>query len=409
AAVDPVAGAALLAAALALVAVSAGLSEVGRRAAARAAAARGELADAVLEAVTAAPELAVYGRSDLLAGELARVGRSARSASAREAAVTGVSRAAATMLAAGGLMAVVAAGLRAHDAGRLSGVMLAVVTFAALAVFDQCLGLPGALAGIQSGAAAERRLGELGAARPPVDEVPVDERLPRRPADVVVRGLEVLPAPAGDAPAALSAVSLELPPGRRLAVVGPSGSGKTTLIHTILHFLSPSRGSVAIGGAEVGGLTRRRLAELVGWLPEENHVFAASLGENLRLADPGATDEQCAEALGRVGLGPWYRALGGGLRTPLGAGGQPLSAGERQRLAMARLLLAGGDVLLLDEPTAHVDPWSARRLASELIEAASERSVLVTGHDPHLAQLVDRVVELDADWDVEPDHERPAS
>jgi ABC-type transport system involved in cytochrome bd biosynthesis fused ATPase/permease subunit len=124
-------------------------------------------------------------------------------------------------------------------------------------------------------------------------------------------------------------------------------------------------------------------------------VFAGTLDANLHLADPAATEEECAEVLGRVGLGAWLNSLPDGLSTRVGAGGRALSAGERQRLGMARALLAGGSVLLFDEPTAHLDATSAAQLLPELIDAAEHRAVLVTSHDPGVSRHVDEVVTLD--------------
>jgi ABC-type transport system involved in cytochrome bd biosynthesis fused ATPase/permease subunit len=142
-------------------------------------------------------------------------------------------------------------------------------------------------------------------------------------------------------------------------------------------------------------MTREGIATLAGWVPEETHVFAASVAGNLRLARPSATVLECLAALDRVGLRPWSDGLPGGLATRLGAGGLPMSGGEQQRLGLARALLAGPSVLLLDEPTAHLDPATGDRVLRELLDAAGERSVLVVSHDQAISQHVDSVVALD--------------
>jgi ABC-type transport system involved in cytochrome bd biosynthesis fused ATPase/permease subunit len=140
----------------------------------------------------------------------------------------------------------------------------------------------------------------------------------------------------------------------------------------------------------------RWIARHAAWLAEETHVFAATLSDNLRVARPSASDAECVDALERVGLGAWYRPVPDGLDTILGAGGRPLSAGERQRLGMARAVLSGATLLLLDEPAAHLDPESSPRVLSELLGAAGSRSVLVVSHGPGIAEHVDAVVRLDA-------------
>jgi len=194
----------------------------------------------------------------------------------------------------------------------------------------------------------------------------------------------------------LSDVSLIVRPGRRVALAGPSGAGKSTALHVLLHFIDPSAGSATVGGVDVRRMTRAGLARHVAWLDEETHLFAAPLSDNLRLARPAATDAECSDALERVGLGAWYRSLPGGLETPLGAGGRPTSAGERQRLGMARAVLAGAELLLLDEPTAHLDPWSSASTLAELLGAAGSRAVLLVSHEPAAAAQADVVVTLEA-------------
>ncbi len=403
--VEPAEGAVLMAGALGVVLVALAGARLGRAGAEREAEARAELAGSVIETVRAAPELVAYGREDLVRHRLEAVRRRSTSAALRRALGVGLGRTAVTWVAGATLVAIVAVGLEAVDAHQVSGVMLAVVAFVALAVFDQCAALPVVLADAGAGDQAARRLGRLGELEPPVRDVEADRgrhdghdgharaalehdghaRAALEHVDLVTDGTGIL-----------RDVSLQVGAGRRVALVGHNGSGKTSAVHTLLHFVECSAGRASIGGVDVRDLTRTGIARHVGWMAEETHLFAASLGENLRLGRPDADDEQCVTVLERVGLEGWYGALADGLDTVLGFGGRPVSAGERQRLGLARAILAGGSVLLLDEPTAHVDPSSTGRVLTELLDAAGPRSVLVVSHEPDIDRYVDEVVTLES-------------
>jgi thiol reductant ABC exporter CydC subunit len=389
--VEPTVGAVLLAGALGVVVVAGALARIGRVGFQREAAARTELAGSVIDAMRVARELVAYGREDLVAGRLEEIRRRSDAGAARRAFATGLGRAGATFAAAAALVAVVAVGIAVHDAGHLSGVMLAVEAFVALAVYDSCASLPMVLADTAAARVAADRLGRLARLEAPVDEPEID-RSP--PAGVVSAALDDVRVVHGET-VALDGLSVQLAPGRRVALVGRSGSGKTSALHALLHFVPCAHGQASIGGIDVAEMTRTGIARHVGWMAETTHVFATSLGDNLRIAAAGASDAQCLAALGRVGLAAWFASLPDGLATLLGVAGRPMSAGERQRLGLARALLAGGNVLLLDEPTAHIDPTSSTAVLDELVDATGARAVLVVSHEPDLGRLVDEVVTLD--------------
>jgi thiol reductant ABC exporter CydC subunit len=391
---DPAAGAILLAGAAVVVAVSALGAQLGKSAAGRAAAIRAEMADQVVETVRSAPELLAFGRQDLIAARLEGARRSARTAAIRQALGTAIARALATWAAGAGLIGVVVAGLAAHRADHLSGIMLTVLVLVVVAALDQGALLPGALAGRAAGNAAAARLAELAHLEPPVREPLADAGPPSGRTGAVLDHVQVV-APGDPATPILHDVSLTVAPGRRVALIGRSGAGKSSALHLLLHFLEASSGSASIGDVDVRLMTRTRIARHVAWLAEETHLFAATLADNLRLARPEATDGECVAVLNRVGLGAWYRSLPDGLRTLLGAGGRDLSAGERQRLGMARAVLSGAELMLLDEPTAHLDPWSSADVLDELLGSAGSRSILVVSHEPGVAGRVDEIVALD--------------
>jgi thiol reductant ABC exporter CydC subunit len=398
AAVEPSVGAVLVAGAVVMVLAALALARLGRAGAEREAAARAELAGSILDTMRVARELVAYGREDLVDSRLEEIRRRSNAGAARRALATGIGRAVATFGAAAALIAVVATGIAAHDAGHLTGVMLAVEAFVALAVYDQCASLPPVLADVGAARAAARRLRDLGALDAPVREPDVDESPPGGRLAVVFDDVTVVHADK----VALDGLSLRLDPGRRIGLVGRSGSGKTSALWALLHFVPCARGTVSVGGVGVDRMSRKGLARHVGWMAETTHVFAASLADNLRLAAPDAGDAALVGALRRAGLENWFASLPDRLATVLGAGGQPMSAGERQRLGLARTLLAGGDMLALDEPTAYIDPASSADVLAELVGAAGSRAVLVVSHEPDLGRLVDEIVTLDAGRVVTP-------
>jgi ATP-binding cassette subfamily C protein CydD len=185
----------------------------------------------------------------------------------------------------------------------------------------------------------------------------------------------------------LDGVSLELAPGERVAVFGPSGAGKSTLLSLLLRFLDPDGGRILVGdrdvlAAEPGGWRRR-----IAWVPQRPLLEAGTLADAVRLGRSDASDSEVEAALAAAGL-----ALGGHLR--VGPGGVTLSAGETRRLALARALLRGAPLLLLDEPTAHLDATSRSGVLQALAALPRTTSVLVATHDPAVLEVVDRALEL---------------
>ena len=186
-------------------------------------------------------------------------------------------------------------------------------------------------------------------------------------------------------------------PRKWVAVTGPSGSGKSTLLGVLLGFLTPTAGTFLIDGKPAAGLSpaERRMA----WCPQEAHLFDSTIRGNLLLArgrSSAPDNEQMVSALAAVGLGPLLRSLPEGLDTRIGGGGHFLSGGQRQRLAVARALLTDADVVLLDEPTAHLDAEAGHRLMADLRSGLAGKSVVVVTHNPDDAAWCDRVERLDA-------------
>ncbi|MFF7095885.1 thiol reductant ABC exporter subunit CydD [Streptomyces rubradiris] len=194
---------------------------------------------------------------------------------------------------------------------------------------------------------------------------------------------------------AVTGVSFRVEPGETVALVGPSGAGKSTLLGVLLGFVRPTGGRVRVGGADLAGLDLEEWRSRIAWVPQRPHLYAGTIAENVRLARPGADDDAVRRALRDAGAWEFVAALPDGVDTVLGEDGAGLSAGQRQRLALARAFLADRPVLLLDEPTAALDGATEGEVVSAVRRLAAGRTVLLVVHRPALLGVADRVVRLD--------------
>jgi ATP-binding cassette subfamily C protein CydCD len=351
---------------------------------------RTTLSESVVDAVQAADELRMWQRASPVADDVAatsaRMGEVSVTASAWLAAARAV-----VLVGTGAAVALVAAATAGPVAsGVLTGPLMALLVLLPLALAD--VAVPCADAGIfaaRTAAAADRlvRLTHLPPAvtdRPtrtePVGHAVVLDR-------VTSRWDERAPL--------VGPVTLDLAPGDRVALVGASGSGKSTLAAVLLRFLDPASGDVRLGTAPMVEVSPDDVRRRVGLVDDAPHVFATTVAENVRLARPAADDAEVEAALRQARLGPWLEALPAGLDTWIGAGHDGLSGGERARLGVARSLLADQPVLVLDEPTAHLDHANAVALADELLTGDRRRSVLWITHGTAGLDRVDRTLSLD--------------
>ncbi|MFG3662274.1 thiol reductant ABC exporter subunit CydD [Streptomyces sp. NPDC047706] len=194
---------------------------------------------------------------------------------------------------------------------------------------------------------------------------------------------------------AVSDVTFDVAPGETVALVGPSGAGKSTLLNALLGFVRPAGGRVRIGGVDLAEVDLEQWRSRIAWVPQRPHLFAGTIAENVRLARPDADDAAVRQALGDAGALAFVEALPQGAETLLGESGAGLSAGQRQRLALARAFLADRPVLLLDEPTAALDGETEAAVVEAVGRLAAGRTVLLVVHRPALLRVADRVVRLD--------------
>ncbi|PZA19396.1 thiol reductant ABC exporter subunit CydC, partial [Modestobacter versicolor] len=403
---DPLAGGLVAAVLVAAVLAVLGVHRWADRGVARSAA---ELQTVTLRETTAtleaAGDLRVHGLAPSAVDRLDDLGRRQGRAAQAGAAAAAVGDAIAVLATGAAAVLALAVGAAAVRAGEMSAPVAAVLALAPLALLEPLTAIGAArrnrLAWLDARARVEAVLAEPVAADPaPADRLPA-------PSPVRELAAEHLTAGWPGRPAVLHDLDLLATAGAGwLVVTGPSGSGKSTLLAVLMAALRPTSGDLVLGDGRrpvpVDRLTRADVQAAIAWCPQDAHVFDASVRANLALARPrgelAGPDGEAAmrRALTDAGLGGLLGTLPDGLDTPVGAGGTSLSGGERRRLAVARALLADRDVVLLDEPTAHLDPPTAAALVADLRRALAGRLVVCVTHDPAVAGEQDSVLALGA-------------
>ena len=357
-----------------------------RLADARLAPARGALADAAVDLLRGAPELLANGAAPRALASIVAVDARLAAAERRVAAGAGVGSVVAGLAAGASTWAALVLGIVALREGSLAGVALAVVALTPIAVNEIVAPLVPAARAMPGLAAAARRVVDVLDRPDPVPD-PVDPvAVPAGPLGLRARVLR-LRYPGADRDA-LGPLDLDVAPGARAIVTGPSGSGKTTLAAACLRFLDPAGGMLELvgpgGGVDLPAAAGDEVRRAIGLCEQDPHVFDATVADNLRLARPGASDEDLLAACREAQLGGWVASLPDGLATAVGEHGARLSGGQRQRLALARALLADVRILVLDEPTEHLDEPTARAFVADLEAGAGDRTVVVLTHRPDL-------------------------
>jgi ATP-binding cassette subfamily C protein CydC len=364
-----------------------------RLAARRTAPARGEFTAAFTDLLSGAADLHAFGaqeaavaRAAAASDDLARLERRAASGAGLGA---GLSSAAAGLT----VWAVLLLAVAATGSGTLTRVPLAVVTLTALAAFEAVTALPAAAIQLGQARASAARVTSVLDAPDPVGDPAAPLPLPDGPVRVRMRGVQVRYEPGG--PLALDGLDLDLDAGRRVALLGPSGAGKSTVAAVLFRFVDPAGGRVTLEGADLSGYAADDVRTVIGGLAQDPHIFDTTVAGNLRLARPAADQEKLTGAAARAGLLPWIESLPLGWDTPVGAHGAAMSGGQRQRLALARALLANPPLMVLDEPTAHLDAGSRQALTADILSVTQGRATLLITHDLDGLDQVDEIVVLD--------------
>jgi thiol reductant ABC exporter CydC subunit len=361
---------------------------IARRAAGVMASRRGDFAVRCVDLTQGAAELTVFGQNERAlaeaeqaAAELHRVERSWGGAlSVSAGLVVGIQ-----VVTVG-----VIAWLALHYA--INGVLVAVLGLTAIAVLESTTPLGEAMLRFVDARQAARRVAAL-LVTPPARMIEgppstVDNL------ELAVAGATVV-YPGEDRPA-LDSIDLNIPPGRRVAIIGPSGAGKSTLLGVLTGMIDPTSGSATLGGIDLSLWPDQDRARLVSGMPQDAHVFHTSIAHNLLLARPNATDAQLRAALAKARLLDWVETLPAGLNSQVGQDGSVLSGGQRQRLLLARAFLADPPVLLLDEPAEGLDTDTADALLADVLTESPDRTVIVVTHRTIGLDRFDEILVIDA-------------
>ncbi|HUA02669.1 MAG TPA: thiol reductant ABC exporter subunit CydC [Solirubrobacteraceae bacterium] len=374
------------------VAVPALAGLLGVRAGRRQASARGLLSAELVESLRGAPELVAYGAERAALDRVRTADRALVKLARRDALAAGLGDGLGLAVMGATVAGVLAVAVTASASGALNRVLIATLALLAMAAFEAVTPLAAAARELSATLASGRRVLELVDVEPTVHDPAEAAPAPSWPFAVALE--DVRARYPGELRPAIDGVSLRLEPGERVALLGPSGAGKTTVVNLLLRFLDPERGRVTLGGRDARDLRQDDVRRAIAVAGQESHLFSDTIGANVRLGRPDASDDEVEDALRRAQIWDWVRRLPNGLDTFVGEEGRELSGGQRQRVVLARALLAGAPVLVLDEPTAHLDPETASELVDDVFAAAGDRTVLLITHRTEGLDLVDRMVTL---------------
>ena len=364
---------------------------VSRRAGARQSAAQGELTAELVDLLRGAPELAVLGADERAVEAVRAVDEELVHLARRDALVSGLLEGLSVAVAGLTVAGVLVICASATVAGTLDRVMVASLALLAMASFEAVTPLPAAARVLSASIASGRRLLAITSHAPAVVDPPRPADPPRDPTVTLEQvGFGYADGESWE----LLDVNLRIAPGRTTALVGRSGAGKSTIAALMVRFLDPDAGRIAVGGTDARTLRQDDVRSFVTLDAQDAYLFSTTIRENIRLAKPSADEDAIERALRRAQIWDWIASLPDGADTYVGEEGTLVSGGERRRIALARTFLADAPIVVLDEPTAHLDPETAERLVDDALYATEGRTVLLITHRLEGLDAVDRTVRL---------------
>ena len=365
---------------------------LSRQPAAATIATRAGLNAALVDEIQGLADLLAYGQERAQQARTLAASAQLNQAQERLATIRGLANGLAALFTSLAALTVLLLAIPLVRGGQIDGVFLALIPLTAIASFEAVQPLSQALQYLEASQAAARRLYEIIDAPPQVSD-PQHPLPPPASFDIAVDDLSFAYAP-GE-PLALHGVTFAIPAGSRIAIVGPSGSGKSTLANLLLRFWDYEQGHIRLGGGELKAFAADEVRAAIGIVPQQTHLFNATIRDNLALADPDLTDEGMIAACQQAQIHDFIASLPAGYDTWIGENGLRLSGGERQRLAIARAIVKDAPLLILDEATTHLDAVTERRLWTALAEFMAGRTVIIIAHRLTGLEGVDQILHLE--------------
>ncbi len=351
----------------------------------------------MVESVQGLAELLIFDAAHRHQQTIVRCQDSLIRTQARMSHISGATSAGLTLLSGATVGLVLYGGAGQVETGRLDGAVLAMLAFGTLAAFEVVWPLPAAFQYLSRTREASRRLMEI------VEQAPAVQfpNTSPPPEGNAIAFENVTFRYASQEPDVLRDFCLNVGQGERVAIMGATGAGKSTLMHLLARFWDPDEGCIRIGGRPLCTLSEDHLRSRMAVVSQQSHLFNATIGDNLRLACPGADDGALWDALHAARLDGFASALPEGLETWIGASGHGLSGGEARRLAVAQAVLRNAPIWLLDEPTEGLDHTNEQLLMDTLLELSAGRTLLLITHRPVALHQLDRIVFLEGGRIVE--------
>lgn len=338
---------------------------------------RAILSQTMLDTLRGAAEIIVFQQQEEELTQINRVSLQTNRAQVGLAHSQGLSNGMNAVLTQGTVALMLLVGIPLVRTGELDGIMLAVIVLITMASFEISIPIAQAAQFWESSLQAARRLFEMADQQPAIIEPVIPVSVPEKP-NILIRNLSFQYH--GNLPLAADHLNIDIPYGRKIALVGENGSGKTTILNLLMRFWDCQPGEILIDGIPVQEFSPKELRQRIGYVSPGGAIFQTTLRQNLLLANPGALDADLLRVLDSVQLGEWVQTLPDGLDTWLGASGLTISGGQLQRIQLARGLLMDAPIYLLDEPTTHLDVETENRLISLFRSIFQNRSLVWVTH-----------------------------